>query len=398
VHINYAETMPWDVVWQGKKKRDVVVDFPGQPHRFVLWRGASYVACWAFPNTWVTYEWLEAEPDFYGAVGCVEPLHDKWCEHMDLQIVSSTPARAVVHWRYALTDLHCRIIRDEWADEYFYLYPDATGTRKLVAHINPYAWHEVQECIFVNRPGCRPWQSVEPQALTFLSTAGDSARPVWPAPRFTVRDWPDYVLTVNVRGQRGPFMALPGEGAYVKVWAPPYVDKPGLFNSYLHWPVTHGVRTTWVEGVEQFQRPTHSNLVNVVSPAMQEGEGQSLWVWLIGIAPPERQLTEVAACWLRPGTVEVESGRVEFEGYDQSQRAYVLNAGRSTRRCRLKLVPEAQNPVINPAFVIKGWNGPAKAHVAVARQLAVGREDGGGTLVLWVEGRFEEAVTVDVGR
>ncbi|MGD8238439.1 MAG: hypothetical protein PVH68_07810, partial [Armatimonadota bacterium] len=38
VHINYAETMPWDVVWQGKKKRDVVVDFPGQPHRFVLWR------------------------------------------------------------------------------------------------------------------------------------------------------------------------------------------------------------------------------------------------------------------------------------------------------------------------------------------------------------------------
>lgn len=397
VYINYAETMPWNLVWRGKRKRDVVVDFPGRPYRFVLWRGCSYVACWAFPNTWVTYEWLEAEPDFYGAVGCVEPLHDKWCEHMDLRILSSTPARAVVHWRYALTDLHCKIIRDEWADEYFYLYPDAIGTRKLVGWIDPAAWHETQECIFINRPGNRPWQAVEPQAITFLSTAGHRARPVWPAPRFTVRDWPDYIVTVNVRGQPAPFMALPGEGAYVKVWAPPYVDKPGLFNSYLHWPISHGIRTTWVDSVEQYQRATHSNLVNVVNPAMEQADDHSVWQWLIGIAPRQSRLIEVAACWLRPGTVEVESGRVEFAHYDQSQRAYVLSASRSARHCRLRLLPEPGNPIINPAFVIKGWAGPAGARAEEAREIAVGWEDEGGTLVVWVRGRFAEAVTVDIG-
>jgi hypothetical protein len=361
VYVNLTETVPWADLWRGMKQHDVVVDFPGRPYRFVFWRGTSYVPCWAFPNAWLTYEWLEAEPDHYGAVGCVEPIMDKHCQYSRVRIVESSPARVVVHWRYALTDLHCKIIKDEWADEYFYLYPDAIGTRKLVAWISGWAWHENQEFIILNRPGARPWQAVEPQAVTFMSTAGDTARPVWPCPRFSVGSWPDCIARVNMRDQPNPFQATADDSTQIKVWAEPYLDKPGLFNCYLHWPISHGIRTTWLEDPADFHRPTHSNLVNIVSDPEVREEDHRIWV----------------------------------KGYDLMQRAYLLRASASTRACRLTIVPEEGAPIINPAVVIEGWDGDARVTVP-GRRVAVmtGRERGGEDLVIWLRGRFEEPVAL----
>ena len=395
VYVNLAETVPWADLWRGMKQHDVVVDFPGQPYRFVFWRGTSYVPCWAFPNAWLTYEWLEAEPDYYGAVGCVEPIMDKHCRYSRVRIVESSPARVVVHWRYALTDLHCKIIKDEWADEYFYLYPDAIGTRKLVAWISGWAWHENQEFIILNRPGAQPWQAVQPQAVTFMSTAGDTARPVWPCPRFSVGSWPDCIARVNMRDQPNPFQATADDSTQIKVWAEPYLDKPGLFNCYLHWPISHGIRTTWLEDPADFHRPTHSNLVNIVSDPEVREEDYRIWAWLIGIAPGNARLREVVKCWLHPGEVSIEGKGVSFRGYDRMQRAYLVRASASTRACRLTIVPEEGAPIINPALVIEGWDGDARVTVP-GRRVAVmtGRERDGKDLVVWLRGRFEEPVTL----
>jgi hypothetical protein len=396
VYINYAETMPWQRVWRGEKQRDVVVDFPGQPFRFVLWRGASYVPCWAFQNTWLSYEWLEAEPDLHGAVDCVEPIMDKFCRYSDAEIVETSPARVVLHWRYALTDFHGKVINDERADEFFYLYPDAIGTRKLTGWIRGYGWHETQEFLLLNRAGNRPWQAVEPQAVTFLSTDGEEQRPYWPDPRFSVDGWPDIICRVNILGQPAPFMTVPSDyGTYVKVWAEPYADKPGLLNAYLHWPITHGIWTTWVDRDEQFDRPTHSNLVNVVTDEVERAEDHKTWVWLIGIAPPKDRLIEVSACWLRPGDVRVTEGRLTSLGYDSSQRAYVLKgeAGPAT----LVLQPVVGSPVVNPAFVIDGWRGNLKVRLpgSAAAATRVGSEEGGQRKVVFVEGRFDEPTTFE---
>ncbi|MFQ6097209.1 MAG: hypothetical protein ACE5O2_05725 [Armatimonadota bacterium] len=391
VYVNYAESMPWDRVWRGRKQRDVVVEFPGKPFRFVLWRGCSYVPCWAFQNTWLAYEWLEAEPDYRGAVDCVEPIMDKFCRYSDAEIIESNPVRVVVHWRYALTDFHQNVIGDEWADEYFYLYPDAIGTRKLIAWIRGYAWHETQEFLLLNRAGNRPWQAVEPQAITFFSTDGREQRPYWPEPRFSVDGWDDIIARVNVRGQPDPFMTVPADyGTYLKVWAEPYANKPGLLNSYLHWPITHGIWTTWVDRDEHFQRPTHSNLVNIVTDEVEDADDHKTWVWLIGIAPPKRRLIEVSACWLRPGEVEVTDGPLASEGYDSSQRAYALK-GRATRATIL-LRPANDAPVINPAFVIEGWDRGMEVRCSsdAASSVTVGRERNGTRAVVFAEGRFDE--------
>jgi len=303
----------------------------------------------------------------------------------------------VVHWRYALTDLECKIIKDEWADEYFYLYPDAVGTRKLVAWIQGYAWHENQEFIVLNRPGGRPWQAVDPQAVTFLSTSGDEVRPEWPCPRFTVPDdWPDLTARVNLRGGPDPFQAIGADHISIKVWDEPYVDKPGLLNSYWHWPVSRGIRTEWLEDPSYFQRPTHSNLVNIVNdPDVREEKWRS-WTWLIGLAPGDARLREIVHAWLRP--LEVAAEGLSDARYDRDQRAWVLRSD-GAGDARITLSASATTPLVNPAFVIEGWRGEAQAEV-VGSDVAVtlGHERDGRDLVAWLRGRFDRPFTVALTR
>ena len=401
VHVNLAETLPWDVLWHGRDKRDVVIDFPGRWEKFTFWRGCCYVPCWALQNAWLTYEWLEAEPDHYGAIGCVEPLQDKECRFSTVRIVESSPARVIVHWRYALTDRMYQIIRGEWADEYFTFYPDAVGVRKLVAWFEGYGWHENQEFIFVNRPGRRPSEGVECGAVTLLSTRGDRAEAIWPQPRFSVDDWPDLIARVNVIDGAGPFQASRAGGSSyysgVKVWADPPLEKPDIFNCYYHWPVTRGLRTVWLDDPRDFLRPTHSNLMNIVTDEDEEAGDHSVWRWLIGLAPKgERELREVAASWLQPGSVR--SDELEAKGFDPNQRAYVLRAGRRVDRCTVTLTPQEGAPIINPALVIEDWGGSGRVEGPRGRRCEIGVERGGADLVVYLPGRFREETSFVVVR
>lgn len=392
VYVSRTETKPWDALWEGSSLQDLVVTFPGTDARYVFWRGTSYVPCWAFNNGWLTYEWLEAEPDYYGAVDCVEPIMDKGCKYSRARIVSATDARVVVQWSYALTDFEQKIIRDERADETYTFYPDGVGVRKLVAWIKS-GWHENQEYISLNRPGNPPHIALEPQAVTFLTTDGRSERPIWPSPFLDVEDWPHIISRVNMPGAPSPFMVAdcPAE---VKVWASPHVDKPGLFNTYIHWPVSRGVRTAWLDDPADWKRPTHSNLVNIVHSAAERGEGCQIWRWLIGVSERERDLKQFTASWLEPGRVTVSSGT--FEGYDKGQRAYVIAAEPAARSLRVSVSPSGE-AIRNPAFVIRGA-GPWLLSAACegARQIKLGRENGGADLVVWIEGRFESSLTLIV--
>ncbi len=386
-----AEERTWDEIWGSSDLRDVVVRFPGQPYRMVFWRGANYVACWALPEAWLTYEWLEAEPDFYGAVGCVEPLQDKDCRYSRVEIANSTPARAVVSWKYALTDLEVKIIRDERAEEVFTLYPDGVGTRYMRGFYES-GWHENQEFIVVNRPGRWPSMALDPQAITFLSPDGERQAPVWPKPGFSVDGWPQVISIINLGDGPRPFMVTPAEPTQVKVWADPYVDKPDLFNSYPHWPVTRGMRTSWLDDPADFQRPAHSNLANLVNSPIEQTDAEKDFLWLIGMGRSEQEILDISRCWLEPGEV-VPGPNLRATGYSRIERAYILavDAAHTPGECRFTLVPEADTPVINPAFIIEGWSGPARVSVEGADEVHVGREraaEGGERLVVWVRGRF----------
>lgn len=384
----------WDELWGQSDKRDVVVGFPGSAARLVFWRGGSYVPCWALPEAWLTYEWLEAEPYFFGADDCVEPLQDRDCKYSRAEIVSSTLARAVVVWRYALTDFQGKIIQDEHAEETFTIYPDGVGTRHLRGFYKS-GWHENQEFIVVNRPGRRASQALDPQALTFHTTDGRKQTAVWPKPGFSLQGWPHVITLVNIGHGPRPFMVTLDGPQQVKVWAEPYLDKPDLFNSYPHWPVTRGMRTSWLSDPRGFERPTHSNLANLVNRPIRETETEKDFLWLIGVAERDEFAIASAASWLQPGSIRPRRG-VRSGAYDQVQRAYVIEVEQKAERCELVLVPPTKGVITNPAFVLQGWEGKATVEARGAQEVLTGQEKAG--LVVWVRGRFSNPVRLRISR
>jgi hypothetical protein len=380
----------WDDLWRNSDRRDVVVSFPGRPYRLVFWRGTSYVPCWTLPEAWLCYEWLEAEPYFFGAVDCVEPIMDKACRHSQAEITHSTPARTVVTWRYALTDFTGKVIRDERAEEVWTLYPDGVGTRHLRGFYRD-GWHETQEFILINRPGCRPSAALDPQAMTFLNTHGAVERPHWPKPGIAADDWPDLVAVVNLGAGPKPFQVAPEPPSSIKVWADPYLDKPDLFNSYPHWPVTRGMLTSWLGDPAQFNQPTHSNLVNLVNAPQESSDTVKEWVWLVGMADTPEDAVAAGACWLKPAALEEAAG-VTASGFDQASRGYQLRLAQGSRSAEFALVPQAGTPVVNPAFVVAGWPGPARVSAPGADEVRIGNE--GDCLVVWLRGRFSQRLAL----
>lgn len=177
------------------------------------------------------------------------------------------------------------------------------------------------------------------------------------------------------------------------------LNKPDIFNSYPHWPVTRGMLTSWLDDPALFANPTHSNLANLVNDPIERADGRSDFLWLIGMehTPFPQEATEARACggcWLEPGDVRVVSGAT-YTGYSQQERAYMLIAGAEARNCRLELIPAAGTPVRNPALIIKGWNGDASVTFAGALSVRTGRE--GDALVIFVDGTFTGPTQITVG-
>ena len=95
-----------------------------KPGRLVFWRGHELHPHWVTENgIWYTNEFNETWGNMRGSgradVRQAMPL-------LAVQILESGEARAVVHWRYALTDVYYQIARadpatgwGDWSDEIF---------------------------------------------------------------------------------------------------------------------------------------------------------------------------------------------------------------------------------------------------------------------------------------
>jgi len=70
------------------------------------------------------------------------------------------------------------------------------------------------------------------------------------------------------------------------------------------------------------------------------------------------ELAKLAKSWLNAPKLKLK-GTSEYanEGYDPTERAYVLSCKNSGKPSKLELVLEASedSPIVNPAFVVKGW-------------------------------------------
>jgi hypothetical protein len=113
----------------------------------------------------------------------------------------------------------------------------------------------------------------------------------------------------------------------------------------------------------------------------------------------------LAASWLSPPGITDEKGCV-CEGYDRSQRAFVLEA--VDDHFSMMLEATKASPLVNPCFVVHKWKKDAELSLKVNGELipeglklrkGINREtDGSWTLVIWLEMQTSEARLMEFGQ
>jgi hypothetical protein len=113
------------------------------------------------------------------------------------------------------------------------------------------------------------------------------------------------------------------------------------------------------------------------------------------------ELIPLAKSWLRPAKLKVKSGCTS-QGYDRSQRAYLLTATDS-RICVL-VKASKESPIVNLALVVKGW-GQADAglkmngeSVRCGKKFRTGyRHTAEGTdLIVWVKCQSQQDTKFEI--
>lgn len=166
----------WDQLWRIDEYPDLVVTFDDAPYKMVFWHGTTYNMNLITENgRWVGDQSAEAPP---GQYGCIEHMSDKQARYSHVRLIENTPARIVVHWRYALTDVLYNIGEPDpitgwgdWADEYYTIYPDGISVRHFLVH-GPRDQYSITEPATLNNPGEKAEDNVSIEAATLGNMAG----------------------------------------------------------------------------------------------------------------------------------------------------------------------------------------------------------------------------------
>jgi hypothetical protein len=400
---------------------DAVIVESGQPWRLILWEKAQFVPCWDLGrDVWFTPEWFEtSSPE---DPHCYEPIMDKACRFSEAHIRESGPARAVVHWQYALCNSLYRIFHGNTrAEEYYRVYPDGIAVRQLIGWpgneladgLNPGIW-EVEEFILINGPGVRPEDCVEPTGFTLTNLAGDALELKWPHPfekgqplcalKPEIADWSEYIGVVHLRGHPNPFVAFPRNQllfpfADCSACGRPHPQMnafPGASN-YSHWPAndsTEFVGWTLATEEEVKTRATHTSFVNCgYHYAGRTPPRPSSWLFLTGaVTDGVPQARRLAGSWLTPA--KVDSPQL-FEGYSYSQRAYCLRVT-EPGPVALRLTPT--RPIVNPVLRLYFGRPPVKVlrDGSELRPHDYRAQPVGDDLVIWIAGTVEKETRLEI--
>jgi len=406
--LQYDKT--WEKLWRVGDHPDILVTFDSSPVRVVFWRGTSFGASWVTENgIWMGDQSLE---DGGTGWGCCEHMSDKQCRYSHVRLLENNQARVVVHWRYAVCDIRYTINHEnpvtgwgDWADEYYYIYPDAVATRKQVlwttSDVGGFQW---QETIILNQPGTRPEDNVETEAFTLADLQGRTHTYSWAdgAPKSYPQPQGANIQLTNLKAKQRPFVIYE-PGRRIKPFGGGH--ELSKFPWWNHWPVAQLPN----DGREVCgpDRPSSSSLSNR-RPLPERGEGDSyIAVSLYGMTDkPIADIVRLARSWNRPADLTLTSAGFESQGYDRHQRAYVLGCldKENPSTLRFELTADESSPVVNPAFVVKGW-GTAGARVTIngceqkpGRPVRLGHLNRLQTtdLVVWLRKQASEPVTISV--
>jgi len=411
--LRYAEE--WEQLWRVGPHPDILVRFDGTGVRMLFWRGTAYGAVWVAENgKWMGDQSVEASGNSTG-MGCAEHMSDKQCRYSRVRLIENHSARAVVHWRYAISDIVygiSRIEKDgwgEWADEYYYIYPDAVSTRKQILHSGTLN-HEWQETIVLHQPGTRPEDNIEIEALTWGNMDGESRTYSWETRHERGSGGPKgaTIQIVNLKSKYKPFIIYE-PGSKMKLFGCCVEEQWSNFPWWNHWPVSQIANDGRRTGVPD--RPGHSSLAQAIEDSKgikhDKEKGTYTAVSLTGMSDKGvRGLLPLARSWNYPAKLNLIDEGFKSEGYDRYQRAYVLACEDKGNPSALEfeLAASDKSPVVNPAFVVTGW-GESGAKLKIngkpvrrGRDFRLGHRHRleGSDLVVWIKKESTKSIIVSL--
>jgi hypothetical protein len=409
-------TLEWDKPWRISDHADVIVRFADGDHRFVFWRGANYIPNWVTPNgIWYNNQFTETWVP--GIAGSFEPMSDKQCRYSHVRVIESNDARVVIHWRYALNDVDYNIAwPDErsgwgdWVDEYYVIYPDAVSVRHLTCHSSHWgdnaprhtddAGHEYQEGILVYNTGSLPEESVELDAVHVANMKAETAKWSWenhghpttPTPEGTNIAW------MNVKSDIKPFVVSP-EGCGIA----PYEGSQGgsHFRWRDHWPTEMGPAPGRDASGKKAAHGSFFHLTKI--PVYKKGQDWISKVILHGLTPGGAgSVVPLARSWLYAPELKLSGSGFTSAGYDPTQRAYVLTCKNKAGKIEFELQAGKESPVVNPAFVVKGWGEDGASLTLNGKKVEQGRDFRVGhrhkldtsDLIVWIRIESSKAIYV----
>jgi hypothetical protein len=395
----------WDNIWPVGDFSDIVVQFDELPINVMFWRGSRYSPCWVSENgKWMADQsretgcnwFLREGPREILPTGCMEHMSDTQCRSSRVSIVENNDARILVHWRYLQMDVLFRQ-RDlpnqtgfgEWADEYYYIYPDGVAVRKLGPGRG--GW---QETIFFSEPGTRPEDNCELEAITLVNNLGEDRTYSWEH-GYPVFDLDDPVIQMtNLKSRFRPFMIL-RPGARWRVFNGEVRPEYSHFPWWNHWPVTQISSDGRYANAPD--RAAHSSLC---------WGGPRGGLALYGMTDrPAVSLVPLARSWNNPPELNITGNSFNSEGYDPSQRAYVLRCNDTGSPLNIEIHASEESPVVNPTLVIKNWGAQAPRLKIDGQSIPRGKEfrwgieytiSGQADLIVWIKKRSRSPVKISL--
>lgn len=352
----------WDALWRTSEHSDIVVQFDDSPIRVVFWRGTRYSPVWVMEDgTWMADQSAE---HFTNHEGCFEHMLDPQNRYSHVRIIENTPARIVVHWRYAPVSVRQEFSQvDErtgwadWVDEYYTFLPDGIAVRKVVMWTSGRPLGP-SEFIVLAQPGQRPEDIIHLDALTLVNLEGDTHVYSWAGdtPDFSNNMRPEspVIQVVNLKSTHKPFEIFE-PGARMRVFRHEQRKEVSAFPWWNHWPVAQ-IPSDGRYAVAP-DRPSHFSLSWGGPPIHKIGDNKYYATWLYGsTTQAAAELAPLARSWAQAPAMRLTGSGFTGGDYDRTQRAYVVQrSDAASGALAFDIIASADSPLLNASIVLEGW-------------------------------------------